>query len=492
MAKGMRPLTLRAYRQESAIIDKYRNYIFQNKFWYPKGIKTHVLFMVPQWMAAAGGVARVSEEGFRLGLSLYQNKYIRASYDPRDFSRIAQFLIAQNKSSPRWIDGYAKRFWESSRAFSKKAGEVYFEFRSGDIGMIRQAFENVIDLAIRAQSYGYLTEVFTLTKGEYWVTKHIKNLAPSLADEDIAKLVQPSIPSFLIRFVQAARRADAPDKARKLLREFYWVKGSYFTLPRLGSSHIKEERRRTSSGNPPDEEGITKEKKAILSHVPAGRRSELESFVHLIEVCIAMQDERKANVLRLNYSLQKLISLVRRQHPRWTEEDLLGFTPHEMVALMKGTLDERLQRRAIRGRDKGSVWVFVNGGYAITDDAQLFRRVGGLFSEKEEKAGFLRGFAASPGTARGKARIILSEEDFPKMRQGDIIVTSMTRPEFMPVLKKAAVLVTDEGGITCHAAIVSRELQKPCVIGTKNATKVLHDGDVIEVDADKGVVRVIT
>ena len=64
-------------------------------------------------------------------------------------------------------------------------------------------------------------------------------------------------------------------------------------------------------------------------------------------------------------------------------------------------------------------------------------------------------------------------------------------PEYVPLMKKAAAIVTDEGGITCHAAIVSRELNKPCIIGVKIATKVLKDGDLIEVDAEKGVVKVI-
>jgi pyruvate,water dikinase len=67
----------------------------------------------------------------------------------------------------------------------------------------------------------------------------------------------------------------------------------------------------------------------------------------------------------------------------------------------------------------------------------------------------------------------------------------MTRPEYVPLMRLALAIVTDEGGITCHAAIVSRELKKPCIIGTKIATQVLHDGDLVEVDADAGVVRVI-
>ena len=67
----------------------------------------------------------------------------------------------------------------------------------------------------------------------------------------------------------------------------------------------------------------------------------------------------------------------------------------------------------------------------------------------------------------------------------------MTRPEFVPLMKKAGGIITNEGGITSHAAIISRELGIPCIIGTKIATKVLHDGDLVEVDADNGVVRIL-
>jgi pyruvate,water dikinase len=75
------------------------------------------------------------------------------------------------------------------------------------------------------------------------------------------------------------------------------------------------------------------------------------------------------------------------------------------------------------------------------------------------------------------------------VKKGEILIASMTRPEFLPAMQKAAAFVTDEGGITSHAAIVSREMKKPCIIGTKIATKVFKDGDMVEVDANKGIVR---
>jgi len=76
-----------------------------------------------------------------------------------------------------------------------------------------------------------------------------------------------------------------------------------------------------------------------------------------------------------------------------------------------------------------------------------------------------------------------------KMNKGDIMVSHTTFPALVPAIKKAAALITDDGGITCHAAIVAREMKIPCVIGTKIATKVLKDGDKVEVDASKGIIK---
>lgn len=103
-----------------------------------------------------------------------------------------------------------------------------------------------------------------------------------------------------------------------------------------------------------------------------------------------------------------------------------------------------------------------------------------------------KGSVASTGMARGIVRLVLLKQQVGELLEGEILVTEMTNPDFVPAMKKAAAIITDEGGVTCHAAIVSREMHKPCIIGTKIATKVLKDGDEIEVDAEKGIVRILS
>ena len=96
------------------------------------------------------------------------------------------------------------------------------------------------------------------------------------------------------------------------------------------------------------------------------------------------------------------------------------------------------------------------------------------------------GLAASPGIATGPVKLIHSMEDLPKIMKGDILVTKMTNPDMVVTMQKAAAIVTDEGGQTCHAAIVSREVGLPAVVGTRKATKMFKDGQIITVDAYNG------
>ncbi|MFA7286103.1 MAG: PEP-utilizing enzyme [Patescibacteria group bacterium] len=102
------------------------------------------------------------------------------------------------------------------------------------------------------------------------------------------------------------------------------------------------------------------------------------------------------------------------------------------------------------------------------------------------------GQTAQPGYAKGVVKIIIRAKDIAKMNKGDILVSIATDPDIVPAMKKAGAIVTDQGGITSHAAIVSRELNKPCVIGTKYGSKIFKDGDIVEVDATNGIVRKVT
>ncbi len=124
-------------------------------------------------------------------------------------------------------------------------------------------------------------------------------------------------------------------------------------------------------------------------------------------------------------------------------------------------------------------------------EAQAFMRELPFEKDTAEKVQELYGNCACPGIAKGTVKIINTTDDIKKMNQGDILVSYATMPDLMPAIRKAAAIVTDQGGITCHAAIVSRELGIPCIIGTNKATKVLKDGDLVEVNASHGRVKLM-
>jgi pyruvate,water dikinase len=98
------------------------------------------------------------------------------------------------------------------------------------------------------------------------------------------------------------------------------------------------------------------------------------------------------------------------------------------------------------------------------------------------------GLGASPGVASGKVRVLRTPAEGAQLLAGEVLVAPMTSPDWVPTMRRAAGVVTDSGGMTCHAAIVSRELRIPCIVGAREATRVLRDGEVVTIDGRRGQV----
>lgn len=133
--------------------------------------------------------------------------------------------------------------------------------------------------------------------------------------------------------------------------------------------------------------------------------------------------------------------------------------------------------------------ILINDDYFVVAGSTDCKKVEETINWKQETMSELQGTVAFPGKVQGRVKLVYTTMDLRKVCQGDILVAVMTFPSFIPAMEKAAAFVTDEGGILSHAAIVSREMRKPCITATKVATKVLRDGDAVEVDAEKGTVR---
>ncbi|MDI9619192.1 phosphoenolpyruvate synthase, partial [Methanothermobacter sp.] len=141
------------------------------------------------------------------------------------------------------------------------------------------------------------------------------------------------------------------------------------------------------------------------------------------------------------------------------------------------------------GSPQDTEWAIMDGEVYMLQSRPI-TTLGEAVEEGEVKSKdvILKGLGASPGLASGKVKIIREIHELDKIQLGDILVTVMTTPDMVPAMKRASGIITDEGGVTCHAAIVSRELGIPCVVGTGNATEVLKENQVVSIDGNKGLV----
>lgn len=169
--------------------------------------------------------------------------------------------------------------------------------------------------------------------------------------------------------------------------------------------------------------------------------------------------------------------------------DFRNMTPKEIISWYYGRGKFKL-----RADDKW-LWYRFDDERKVADTPEAIKKALKQFILPNKKADVLanqvKGVTAYPGTVQGPARILKDISEVKKVCRGDIIISPMTWPSVIVALEKAAAFVTDEGGILCHAAILAREMKKTCITGTKNATKIFNDGDMIEVDGETGIVRKI-
>lgn len=191
------------------------------------------------------------------------------------------------------------------------------------------------------------------------------------------------------------------------------------------------------------------------------------------------------------YCLEELLKEMGRRTGLTLEQTkFLTITDLETALLKKKDLSDKANQNrkySIHFAEAGKT-LFYNGNQGVKIRSKLKFVDPTTLAHSEEK---IKGQPAFAGYAKGKVKIVNTPQEMIKMHQGDVLVSHMTNPDIVPAMKKASAIVTDLGGITCHAAIVSRELKVPCVIGTKIATQVFKDGDIVEVDAAKGIVKLV-
>ncbi|OGL67597.1 hypothetical protein A3B21_03220 [Candidatus Uhrbacteria bacterium RIFCSPLOWO2_01_FULL_47_24] len=279
-------------------------------------------------------------------------------------------------------------------------------------------------------------------------------------------------------------------------QKYFWIKNNYFDAHVLSQAHFKKEVElwRKSGADLEvkykqlrDTPRLSAQKKAALFKKYKFSRL-LRTLLKISEDFTWWQDERKRSTfLNIHMGVRILGEMARR---RGIDPELTKFfVPNEVE---RWFVHGKPSMSELKERQKGCGVVSIRSGYSIVTGKAIEAMRRTMFPQKQQDAvRDIRGLAASVGRVVGTVKIVDSARQVGKVQKGDILVAVMTRPDYIAGLKKAAAVVTNEGGITCHAAIVSRELGIPCVIGTKIATEVLKDGDLVEVNANHGVVTVL-
>ena len=144
----------------------------------------------------------------------------------------------------------------------------------------------------------------------------------------------------------------------------------------------------------------------------------------------------------------------------------------------------------LKKRNKPFIHYYDTDIHIVTDKKKI-NEIKSIVEKKVKQQDFVEGKTGNPGKAYGRVALVLSLYDLKKVKRGNVLVSSVTDPRYTPYMRKCKAVATDEGGMLSHAVITSRELNVPCIVGTKIGTRIFKDGDYVEVDADKGIVKIL-
>lgn len=226
---------------------------------------------------------------------------------------------------------------------------------------------------------------------------------------------------------------------------------------------------------------LSKESKSLLRKL---NNKKLNVLVPLLVKGGLFRDTNKALLGRsVKYRFEILNEIVRKNLE--SRDNLDFYLLSEIVDLLRHS--KKIDEKEIASRkENGIVFIRFEDFKIHTTDMLPIQ-----IEQQRTSQKILRGQCASPGTCTGECRIVLTKEDGNKVRQGDIMIAIGTDFDLIEAMYRSAAVVTEEGSILSHASVVCREIGKPCCIGVKNATKILADGQVIKVDAGKGIIFIL-
>ena len=415
--------------------------------------------------------------------ALYKEGYFEVAYYEKELERVADAVLAECRDG---LPAAWQKRWEEIKLELTEASRMLVgaDMAALSIEELQALYERIYELDIDMWSLSIFIDAFD----PGFDRKEMERIAAlhGFTEEEITILVTPTEPSYVTAWELALEKLSHGTRTREeLVRGFFWYGVSYSDVQEVNDAFIDAE---LAKRHPVAFTSAHAEEQEILAHHGLS-----ENPLALFRTLSVWRDDRKY----LNYvGLYGLVKIQRELARRMKVDAryMNAVLPHQIPDLLAGTLSAS----DIEQQWKGGIFTHLKPDgdfeYSLGEEAQEDWAV---ISEaiqaanREQEGTDLKGTIASKGIARGPVRVLLDFNDSraSDFKQGDILVTSMTRPEFLPLMKLSGAIVTDEGGITSHAAIVSRELKKPCVIGTKSASQLFKDGDMVEVDANAGIVR---
>jgi phosphohistidine swiveling domain-containing protein len=521
-------------------IERYKAIV--NKKWYIQGFNgcANFTFAAPQ--SGLVGCHNNLGFGYTEKVFIFQKDYLEYLYLEEDFRNIGlkvldeikkdkdylkkviskdTIIANKTKETMKKIDQYNDSS-ELDKMSKKELVELYQEMQTG--------YHGFMDVSHIIEGISFVVEPLLKSKLEkaLKMDRHDKAFI-----EIFNKLMQPAKPSFANdehigildimndivndkKMFEAVKKSDAvkvwklldlriKDKISLHRKRFLYNQVNYYHGDPLSETDYVEEIKKLFEDGIDVKKKLEEEKERYITNNKNRKEliakhnfdDEIKQLVDISIETLHWQDERKKNLLSgvyyMNLMLKALgkrfsieLELIKRYLP---EEVCLENLEHPDLENLKARKKQYIVYSKRDPKHKNREEYAMKGMYfevlmgkEYDEFMQVYHKT---FAEKND----IHGTCASGGKVIGIARVCKTKEDLEEFKEGEVLVASMTRPEFVPAMKKASAIVTDEGGLTCHAAIVSRELGKPCIVGTKIATKSLKDGTLVEVNANHGTVK---
>jgi len=475
-------------------MDLIKKYQITKSTWTHKGFHGVLPTFFP---VGESGVAMKSFFGDACKITLFfvTNHYVDWFWNDNDLDRLRNKFFARVKKDPKYFEKLKKDWVRKQKNFDKIISQVHkVNFSTLSNTELANLYDSFYEKYIQEFSHFMaLGDGISMRADSYLVPEFKKVLGKDF-NEVFPKLISTSYKSFV----------EAEESARKKM--YKYLKQDKKIPTKLLEDHSKKfffvQNNYAKAGylTPIDFEKIiradwNKQKNLPQVEVKDGGWQNWakrymfskwqKTLLSIVNDFFAIQDRRKKYVLISNYYQFKFLQEAFRRSKISFEALRYSIYPE-----YRGILAGEISEKSLLSRKKRCAVIHTQQGFQVLvgqDAERIFK----YLNKQQTSSDTVSGLIASPGRITGRVKIILKLHDMINMDKGDILIASMTRPEMTPAIKLAAAVVTDEGGVTCHAAIVSRELGIPCIIGTKTATKVFKDGDLVEVDAERGVVRLL-